>query len=50
MTRTKPGGTADSEITLFKSVGLGIQDCATPWLAYAKAKEKGIYNEVNLFS
>jgi len=50
VTRTKPGGTADSEITLFKSVGLGIQDCATPWLAYAKAKEKGIYNEVDLFS
>ena len=50
VTRIKPGRTSDSEITLFKSVGLGIQDCATAWLAYTKAKEKGIYKEVNLFS
>jgi len=50
VTGLKPGRTADSEITLFKSVGLGIQDCATAWLAYTKAKEKGIYKEVNLFT
>jgi len=46
----KPSRTSDSEITLFKSVGLGIQDCATAWLAYTKAKEKGDYKEVALFS
>jgi len=46
----KRGRTADSEITLFKSVGLGIQDCATAWLAYTKAKEKRIYREVDLFA
>ena len=50
VTGIKPGRTSDSEITLFKSVGLGIQDCATAWLAYAKAKEKGISKEVDLFS
>jgi len=49
VTGTKPGRTSDSEITLFKSVGLGIQDCATAWLAYTRAKEKGIYKEVDLF-
>jgi len=50
VTSVKLGRTADSEITLFKSVGLGIQDCATAWLAYTKAKEKGIYKEVDLFA
>jgi len=49
VTGVKPGRTADSEITLFKSVGLGIQDCATAWLAYTKAREKRIYREVDLF-
>ncbi len=49
VTRIKPGRTSDSEITLFKSVGLGIQDCAAAWLAYIRAKEKGIYKEVDLF-
>jgi ornithine cyclodeaminase/alanine dehydrogenase len=49
VTGVKPGRTSDSEITLFKSVGLGIQDCATAWLAYAKAKEKGIYKEIDMF-
>jgi alanine dehydrogenase len=49
VTGIKPGRTSYSEITLFKSVGLGIQDSATAWLAYTKAKEKGIFKEVNLF-
>ncbi|MGQ9551394.1 MAG: ornithine cyclodeaminase family protein [Candidatus Bathycorpusculaceae bacterium] len=47
---TKAGRTSDSEITLFKSVGLGIQDCAAAWLAYTKAKEKRLYKEIDLFS
>lgn len=50
VTGAKPGRTSDSEITLFKTVGLGIQDCAAAWLVYAKAKEKGIYKEVDLFN
>ncbi|MEM2938926.1 MAG: ornithine cyclodeaminase family protein [Candidatus Bathyarchaeia archaeon] len=45
----KPGRKSDSEITLFKSVGLGIQDCAAAWLAYTKAREKGVGIEVELF-
>lgn len=49
VTGMKLGRTSDSEITLFKSVGLGIQDCATAWLAYTKAKEKGICKEVDMF-
>ncbi len=44
----KQGRTSETEITLFKSVGLGIQDCATAWLAYSKAKEKVNHTEVNL--
>lgn len=50
VTGIKPGRISDSEITLFKSVGLGIQDCATALLAYSKAKEKGIGREIDLFS
>lgn len=50
ITGIKPGRETISEITLFKSVGLGIQDCATAWLAYDKAKRKGIYKEVALFT
>ena len=50
VTGKKPGRTSDSEITLFKSVGLGIQDCAAAWLAYTRAKEKGIYKEINLLN
>ncbi len=50
VTGIKPGRTSDSEITLFKSVGLGIQDCAAAWLAYTKAKEKKLYKEIDLFS
>jgi len=48
VTGIKQGRTSASEITLFKSVGLGIQDCATAWLAYIKAKKKGIYEEIDL--
>jgi ornithine cyclodeaminase/alanine dehydrogenase len=46
----KPGRTSDFEITLFKSVGLGIQDCAAAWLAYTRAREKGVGVEIELFS
>jgi alanine dehydrogenase len=38
----KPGRTSDSEITVFKSNGLAIQDAATAKLVYEKAKEAGI--------
>lgn len=45
----KVGRTSETDITLFKSVGLGVQDCATAWLAYAKALQKGGVLEIDLF-
>jgi len=45
---SKPGRTAREDITLFKSVGVGIQDCAAASLAYAKAREMGLGTEVSL--
>lgn len=37
-----PGRENDSEITLFKSLGIAIEDLATAVRVYAKAKEKGL--------
>jgi len=44
----KAGRTSETEITLFKSIGLGVQDCATAWLAYTKARQKGGFLDVDL--
>ena len=38
----KRGRETDSEITVFKSVGLAIQDAATAKLVYDKAREQNI--------
>lgn len=38
----KPGRENDEEITLFKSVGLAIQDASTASLVYRKAREVGL--------
>jgi ornithine cyclodeaminase/alanine dehydrogenase len=45
----KPGRLEDEEITLFKSVGVAIQDAATAQLVYQKAVEAGIGTEVAIF-
>jgi ornithine cyclodeaminase/alanine dehydrogenase-like protein (mu-crystallin family) len=45
----KPGRESDQEITLFKSVGIAIQDAATARLVYEKAKAIGIGKEVAIF-
>jgi len=45
---SKPGRTSSEEMTLFKSVGVGIQDSAAASLAYAKAKEEGLGTEISL--
>jgi alanine dehydrogenase len=45
---SKLGRTSHEDITLFKSVGVGIQDCAAASLAYAKARESGLGTEVDL--
>jgi alanine dehydrogenase len=39
---TKPGRTSASEITLYKSVGIAIQDVATAQLVYHKAMRENI--------
>lgn len=46
VTGKKPARESDSEITLFKSNGLAIQDVATAKLVYDKAMAKGIGNDV----
>ena len=43
-----PGRLAEEEITLFKSVGLALQDAVTASLVYRRAVEQGIGEEVNL--
>jgi ornithine cyclodeaminase len=45
---TKQGRLSDQEITLFGSVGLAFQDLAAGWLAYTKARERGIGRLVEL--
>jgi len=50
VTKAKPGRTSDRDITLFKSVGLGIQDCAITCLAYKNARKQRVGLEVDLFA
>ncbi|CAG0947047.1 alanine dehydrogenase [Anaerolineae bacterium] len=45
----KPGRESAEEITLFKSVGLAIQDVSTASNVYRTAKEKGIGKEFSFF-
>ncbi|QBD78030.1 ornithine cyclodeaminase family protein [Ktedonosporobacter rubrisoli] len=39
---------SDEEITVFKSVGLGVQDVAAAWYVYKKAREMGLGVEVEV--
>jgi alanine dehydrogenase len=48
VTGKKAARESDSEITVFKSNGLAIQDVATAKLIYDKAKAKGIGSEVKI--
>ena len=43
-----PGRTTEDEITLFKSVGLAIEDAAVARLAYDRALEKGIGTQIEV--
>jgi alanine dehydrogenase len=45
---TKPGRTSADEITLYKSVGIAIQDVAAAHLIYHKALEKKVGTEVEI--
>jgi ornithine cyclodeaminase len=42
-----PGRTSDEEITLFKSLGLGVEDLAAAELCIARARERGLGTEVD---
>jgi len=44
-----PGRTADDQITLFKSVGTGIQDIALAAVIYQKARERGVGKDIGAF-
>ena len=48
ITGRKPGRTSRDEITIFDSTGLAIQDIATDWKVYQKAKKMGKGREVEL--
>jgi len=48
VTGKKPGRTSREEITIFDSTGLAVQDIATDWVIYQKARETGKGIEVEL--
>jgi alanine dehydrogenase len=48
VTGKKPGRTSRDEITIFDSTGLAIQDIATDWKVYQKARKMGKGVEVEL--
>jgi len=44
-----PGRTADDQITLFKSVGTGLQDIGLAAVIYQRAKERGLGTDIGAF-
>ncbi|HEY3168573.1 MAG TPA: ornithine cyclodeaminase [Candidatus Binatia bacterium] len=45
---TKPGRTTADELTLYKSVGIAIQDVATAHLVYQKALQRKVGTHVEI--
>ncbi|HLU55288.1 MAG TPA: ornithine cyclodeaminase family protein [Pseudonocardia sp.] len=45
---TRPGRTADDQITLYKSVGVAVQDAAAAALVLRAARERGVGSDVPL--
>ena len=43
-----PGRTSREEVTLFKSLGMGVEDVASADLVYSRARERGVGREVDL--
>ncbi len=43
-----PGRTSAAEITLFRSLGLAVEDVAAGWLVYRRALERGVGARVDL--
>lgn len=50
VTHERPGRANDREITLYKSVGIAVQDIATARLVVAAARQKGLGTDVALSS
>jgi ornithine cyclodeaminase/alanine dehydrogenase len=48
VTHERPGRAGDHEITLYKSVGLAVQDIATARLVVAAARQKGLGTDIVL--
>ncbi len=48
LTGAKPGRTSEDEITLFKSIGVAIEDVAVAALAYEKAAGRGVGTVVEM--
>jgi alanine dehydrogenase len=48
VTGRKPGRTSEDEITVFDSTGLAVQDIATDWVVYQKAKRLGKGRRIEL--
>jgi alanine dehydrogenase len=44
----KTGRVSETEITIFDSTGLGIQDVATGFAVYRKAQQKGLGKQLSL--
>ena len=44
----KPGRASDHEVTLYKSVGIAVQDVAAAALVYQRALERGVGTEVEI--
>lgn len=45
---TVPGRTAETDITLFKSLGMAVEDVATASYVYAQARQRGVGREIEL--
>jgi ornithine cyclodeaminase/alanine dehydrogenase-like protein (mu-crystallin family) len=45
---TRPGRTDERELTLFRSLGIGVEDLAAAKLAVATARQRGLGTEVEL--
>ena len=43
-----PGRRTDTEITIFKSLGMAVEDVVAADLAYRRARERGIGTELTL--
>jgi alanine dehydrogenase len=50
VTGKKPGRVSDEEITVFDSTGLAVQDIATDWIVFKKAKRRGVGREIELLA